>query len=153
MKMEQKEKVRIYNQRFWNKNKERLKLKNREWKTKNREKVNKTSKAYRIKRRTKVLTLIGKYCVLCGSTKKLCFHEIHGKKHPFKTTTDLTYVENHPKDFRTMCLTCHTDLHYLFKTNPIKVIELLKKLYREFKTNPSVQNTKSEKIDKMESRT
>ena len=57
--------------------------------------------------RTFLKQLIGNRCILCGSKKRLTFHEIHGKKHPLCSS----YYRNHKEDFVSLCQRHHVTLH------------------------------------------
>lgn len=107
----------------------------KKWKRKNNDKVLGYSRNYRknniektnacslksmIKRykelRQEALNLIGIKCLICGSTDRLCFHEIHGKPHLNKkdsTQAELRYYIEHYKDFISLCQKHHSLIHYL----------------------------------------
>jgi hypothetical protein len=56
-----------------------------------------------------VLKLIGDHCIICGTTKHLTFHEIHGLTHRYK----LKYYCEHSQDFITLCRTHHNAVHII----------------------------------------
>jgi len=71
--------------------------------------------------RNEVLKVIGSKCIIsdahCDSLERICFHEIHGEKHP-KGKTGLRYMLKHKDDFVPLCSRHHILLH--------NYIELLK---------------------------
>jgi len=81
---------------------------------------------YQARGRKQLLKLLGRKCVLCGSRKKIRFHEIHGKKHSLHSKDILKHIE----DFTPICFDCHRLFHTLIKrTKDInKIIQLLKKM-------------------------
>ena len=81
--------------------------------------------------------LIGNRCILCGSTNRIHFHEIHGKKHPRTTEGALKYYTEHKNDFVPLCMKHHSVLHLLAKSSPIN-IEELSKLIAYLRSNKKV---------------
>lgn len=67
------------------------------------------SRRNRIKARAKALKLIGDKCLICGSTERLCFHEIHGLNH--NKDTEPYYYLKHPENFITLCYYHHKFIH------------------------------------------
>jgi hypothetical protein len=61
---------------------------------------------YKARNKQKAFSLIGDKCVICGSTKRLCFHEKHGINHNKETSF-------HPEDFITLCYLHHRFIHTL----------------------------------------
>ena len=78
----------------------------------NREEWNKYQREYYRKRKAKLQKIIGKKCVLCGSTNDIVFHEIHGQQHwEVSYIRNFKYILSHKEDFVSMCRTCHSILH------------------------------------------
>lgn len=66
--------------------------------------------------RQKALDLIGSKCVICGSSERIVFHEIHGIPHlnnKDSTRAELRYYIEHFQDFISLCQKHHTLIHYL----------------------------------------
>ena len=57
--------------------------------------------------------LIGNSCIICGSNKRLSFHEINGKKHMTHRSKDLKYYITHYQDFIPLCGKHHSMLHFI----------------------------------------
>jgi hypothetical protein len=91
---------------------------------KNKEKILEQKRLKDIEFKRKLCELVGDKCVICGSTKRLCYHEIHGKPHPSRK-----YVLDHYKDFVALCSGCHVGLHRFLRRGKIN-IELLVQLLR-----------------------
>jgi hypothetical protein len=89
----------------------------------------------RRRKRRKVRALLGNKCVICNTTKKIVYHEIHGKPHPYKdTASHYHYIQTHILDFIPMCRKCHRNLHNIIRQFPKlerkeKLIELVLNLY------------------------
>lgn len=85
---------------------------------------------YYRKEKEGIFDLIGRKCVVCGSTDRINFHEIHGKDHSKNSNwQDFKYYKEHPEDFVPLCYKHHKSLHALFdlKEEQIKkFIDLLK---------------------------
>lgn len=99
----------------------------KDWRKKNRLHSNKWSKEYEQKCRKECEELIGNRCIICGSLNSICFHEIHGKKHPRHGCS----IRHHSQDFIPICKRHHIALHLLIEAQKLgvfdKVLELLKK--------------------------
>lgn len=95
-----KEQRKEYMRKWREKNREQIREYNRKWDRKNREKSRKTQHLI-------LLMVIGDRCAICGSTKKIHFHEIHGKKHE----TSFKYYIEHVKDFIPLCTKHHGKIH------------------------------------------
>ena len=81
-------------------------------------------------RRKEIYQLLSNKCVICGRSFEetiLCFHEVHGKKHPRSEKKFLEYILNHLEDFALMCRRCHGVLHAYSKFKE-KINELERKL-------------------------
>lgn len=110
--------------KYRNRNHEERKRKRRMNYATNVEKYRKYQREWSKKRRKEVEKIIGTQCLICGSTKKVCFHEIHGKPHPHAR---YRYVLNHPEDFVPLCFDCHEALHRYVKIKNKKKFEELAK--------------------------
>lgn len=67
------------------------------------------------KRRKKLVELLGNKCVICGKTsKKIHYHEIHGKEHLYGYSS-IKYILEHIEDFVALCITCHSHVHFCMK--------------------------------------
>lgn len=76
----------------------------RDWRRENPEKVKAIYERYR----AILSSLLGSRCIICGKlTKKISYHEIHGKNHP-KTRE---YIYNHLQDFVPLCGKHHIGIH------------------------------------------
>lgn len=119
------EKVREYIKKWRDSHKEQIK----EYEKKTREQRLKWRKKRRENRRNELLNLIGRKCYLCGSndTKRLLFHEIHGRKHETHCRNKTYhYITSHKNDFVTLCKPCHVNLHKVARfMNIKKLIDLL----------------------------
>lgn len=117
------------NRRFYRKNREKMLAKRREYYYKNKEKARKYGREYSKKLKKELVKLLGSKCIVCSSQKLVCFHEIHGKKHPL----NYSYVKNHIEDFVCLCYRCHKTVHQI--ANNIEKIEkylrLAKKIMAE----------------------
>lgn len=91
---------------------------------KNRTKILEKHKLKDIEFKRKLEKVIDNKCVLCGSTKRLCYHEIHGKQHPSRK-----YVLDHYEDFVPLCSGCHIGIHRFIRRGKIN-IELLVQLLK-----------------------
>jgi hypothetical protein len=95
----------------------------------------KYARNYRKKHRKRAKALVGDKCVICGLTKNIVLHEIHGRPHPYKdTASHYRYIQTHISDFLPMCRKCHRNLHNIIRQFPKveqkeKLIELISNLY------------------------
>jgi len=110
-----KEQINLAVKRFYRKHKE-------EWLT--------NKKHWYDSYREKLFNQIGSKCVICGSQKRLSFHEIHGKRHNLlNTKKGFEYVLTHKEDFIVLCSFHHMFVHQFAKCwewNKFK--ELIEKL-------------------------
>ena len=84
-------------------------------------------KAY--KGRKRVERIIGSKCVLCSS-KRIIYHEIHGKPHK---SSYYGYFLEHSKDFVPMCRACHIFFNILASTKKRKInFSQLEKLLKKY---------------------
>jgi hypothetical protein len=89
----------------------------------NREQIlNRQNKYHRTKRQ-QVLKVIGEKCIVCDTTKRLVFHEIHGKRHD--ENCRLNFYLAHPQDFITLCYYHHKFIHILVGLSPEQLKECL----------------------------
>jgi len=100
------------------------------WKDKPKKRQTKKQKNYKAKKtysenRQKLLNLIGDKCLICGSTKRLIFHEINGKNHLTNGTSAFIYYFDHYKDFITLCYFHHKFLHQFAECRNWGLFQLL----------------------------
>lgn len=101
------------------------------WKEKNQDKVRSYQRKYqkewskkdRKVKRAKIRSILGTKCVVCGSTKRIIFHEIHGKSHD---QANLNYTLKHIEDFVSLCWCCHIALHNLARNGKLNLKEFLR---------------------------
>jgi hypothetical protein len=98
----QKEYMRNYMPNYWRTHPAKYK--------KHKAQMTKQIKKIRHNQKILALKLIGDKCVICGSIKHLCFHEIHGIPH--KNTQSYFYLK-HPENFVTLCNLHHKLIHML----------------------------------------
>jgi hypothetical protein len=85
------------------------------YRTKNRKLTNAYAEKYYKEDSEKIKEILGSLCILCGSSKRVCLHEIHGKRH----ITLKYYILQHIEDFIPLCFNCHNSLHKMSKTKNI----------------------------------
>jgi len=118
---------RVWEKRvYYPKNLQRLREEGRAYYKKNRERQLKYYKNYLKVLRKKIEVLLGNKCSICGSSKRLCCHEIHGKSH--RSNPNPIYIVNHYKDFVRLCSHCHRAIHWFPKNNRSQFFKLLKEL-------------------------
>jgi hypothetical protein len=83
---------------------------------------------YQARGRKELMKILGNKCILCGSQKKLRFHEIHGKPH----STHAKDILKHIEDFVPICQKCHRCFHTLIKKvkDINQIIQLLKNIQK-----------------------
>jgi hypothetical protein len=97
------------------------------WRKKNRKKINKQALENQERYREKALSLIGSKCVICDSSERICFHEIHNKNHPRNDC----YVIKHYQDFIPLCMSHHSTLHRLIELKKLGFLEKTLKIIME----------------------
>src|SRR5208337_3935815 len=85
--------------------------------------TNEQRNEYNHKYKAEALRLIGDKCAICGTTKQIIFHEIHGKFH---TNYDPSYYAKRYKDFITLCRHHHLMIHFLSELSDIEAIKALR---------------------------
>lgn len=103
-----------------------LNKKRRKYRQAHKVELARKSRKYKRTRRLKCLRELGDKCIICGSTKKIKFHEIYGKDHDKYEAWG--YVLKHLKDFVPMCRDCHRALHHLAKKRKMDMEEFLRLL-------------------------
>lgn len=108
------------------KNPEKYRIRAKNYYKSHQEQLKERIKSRRYALRDYCLKHIGSICVVCGSSEKICFHEIHGKRHE----KDLSYVKNNSKDFIPLCSNHHNVLHMIQRE--AKNIEKIRELLASF---------------------
>jgi len=82
------------------------------------------------KNREQLFNSIGSKCVICGSQKRLSFHEIFGKNHiRLDVQKGFDYILTHSEDFIALCSFHHKFVHQFAKCGEWnKFKELVEKL-------------------------
>ena len=128
-RIREKEKIKIQRHDYYEKNKKEIKNVTKTYYETHREQIFKQRKELKEKRRTELEIVIGNKCIVCGSTKHIVFHEIHGKKHPLPRGDSKRihfFMLEHKEDFVPLCFKCHSTIHYLAFQNREKAIELIR---------------------------
>lgn len=105
----------------------------REYSRKNREKLRQKEREKKEKLWVGIKKEFKMECTLCNAIDRdmryICFHEIHGRKHPKGGISKLRYILEHKQDFTCLCFRCHRAIHILARGKPkkaIKLVELIK---------------------------
>ena len=84
--------------------------------SKNKIKILEQHKLKDMEFKKKLGELLGLKCVICGSTHRISYHEIHGNPHKPRK-----YVLEHYQDFIPLCSGCHVGLHRFIRRGKINV--------------------------------
>lgn len=96
---------------WYYRNKQKVKDYKKDYRKRKKEHLNEYAKKLRKRKRKEIMKQIGDKCIVCGSSQKIRFHEIHGKEH--HDYSRYGYVLSHIEDFVPMCRDCHRALHQL----------------------------------------
>ena len=118
------EEIRQYQREYYQQHKDQILRNVKDYRKSNQRKIKHDKKIWREKLVCKVNQILGIECVICGSTEKLFYHEIHGKPH----TNTMSYILKHIEDFTRLCQKCHINLHHLVNQTNIPIEVLLVKL-------------------------
>lgn len=85
------------------------------YRDKNRKLTNAYADKYYERDKKKLIEFLGSNCIFCGSKKRVCYHQIYGKRH----IDNKYYILRHKENFVPLCFNCHTSLHRLSKIENI----------------------------------
>jgi hypothetical protein len=101
---------------------------------KGRATISRASYLRRIKRKAQIEKILGNKCLVCGNnTRKIHYHEIHGKPHTYNGVYIYAYIIKHLEDFIPLCCRCHNVVHYLLNLGEKReeILKLLNQMINE----------------------
>lgn len=111
--MSDKEKHRLADKRYYEKNREKEIAKNKDYYRKHKEKVRLYQNEQNKKKMRELRVLIGNKCFICDSDKHIMFHQKYGINHEYRGSNGYRYYLEHYEDFIPLCYLCHKLTHGL----------------------------------------